>query len=113
MAFAPMRPCSFPRCPNLAHGGRCEAHQRPAWTGKHVERMRGAKLQEARKRLFAREPLCRLCQKRAATIRDHVKNLAEGGTDTDDNVQPVCGPCHRVKTYQESRRGIQRSRNVA
>lgn len=29
---------------------------------------------------------------------DHVIPLALGGTDTLDNLQPLCRPCHRAKT---------------
>ncbi|MFI8263670.1 HNH endonuclease [Streptomyces sp. NPDC085665] len=29
---------------------------------------------------------------------DHIKPLALGGEDTDENVQPLCRPCHKAKT---------------
>ncbi|MEE1823327.1 HNH endonuclease signature motif containing protein [Streptomyces sp. BE20] len=29
---------------------------------------------------------------------DHRQPLALGGEDTDGNVQPLCRPCHRLKT---------------
>ncbi|WP_308377906.1 HNH endonuclease signature motif containing protein [Streptomyces sp. ISL-98] len=32
---------------------------------------------------------------------DHVLPLALGGEDTDDNVQPLCRPCHRLKTRED------------
>ncbi|MDT0494008.1 HNH endonuclease [Streptomyces sp. NPDC012600] len=32
---------------------------------------------------------------------DHVQPLALGGEDTDQNVQPLCRDCHRVKTATE------------
>ena len=38
----------------------------------------------------------------APSIRiDHVHPVGSGGTDQDDNVQPLCLPCHRAKTRQE------------
>lgn len=38
----------------------------------------------------------------APSIRiDHVHPVGKGGTDQDDNVQPLCVPCHRIKTRQE------------
>ena len=38
----------------------------------------------------------------ARSIRiDHVVTVGSGGTDEDDNVQPLCLPCHRIKTRQE------------
>lgn len=66
------------------------------------ERIRGRKGVELRKRRLAAEPLCRDCKAkgiiRAATVPDHIIPLAQGGTDTDDNVQCLCGPCHDRKT---------------
>lgn len=37
-----------------------------------------------------------------ATVCDHVVNLAAGGTDSDDNCQAVCGPCHKQKVNLEA-----------
>ncbi len=38
----------------------------------------------------------------APSIRvDHVVPMANRGTDLDDNVQPLCLGCHRIKTRQE------------
>ena len=38
----------------------------------------------------------------APSIRiDHVVTIGSGGTDQDDNVQPLCLPCHRQKTRLE------------
>lgn len=60
------------------------------------------------------EPLCRPCSKRGrvtqATIADHVIPKAEGGTDDRDNYQPICAPCHVVKTAAESKRARARNR---
>lgn len=32
---------------------------------------------------------------------DHIINHAAGGTDTIDNAQWLCGPCHTTKTNRE------------
>ena len=40
---------------------------------------------------------CLYCGDRASEV-DHIIELASGGTHTIDNVQPLCKPCHRVKT---------------
>lgn len=32
---------------------------------------------------------------------DHRVPVIAGGCDSPDNVQPLCGPCHLVKTVQE------------
>lgn len=61
-----------------------------------------------RKRLFADHPLCVECEKqgriRAATQRDHIMALAEGGADDPSNIQGLCGDCHDIKSQAESRR---------
>lgn len=101
------------QCGTLVSDGtaRCDAHKLKAWTkySSAPERRRGRALQRDRAALFSREPLCRECSKHgrlaAAVIRDHIVNLAEGGTDTDDNVQPLCQSCSDIKTQAESRRG--------
>jgi len=58
-----------------------------------------------RARRLANEPLCRMCRDkgitRAATTPDHIKPLALGGTDTDDNIRCLCADCHREVTAQE------------
>lgn len=74
--------------------------------------MRGRKLQQARQRLFAEQPLCVLCLQQGryalATIRDHIVPLAEGGVDDDTNVQGLCNDCSDTKTRQEAKRGLSR-----
>ncbi|MCX4629003.1 HNH endonuclease [Streptomyces sp. NBC_00354] len=32
---------------------------------------------------------------------DHVRPLSLGGEDMDDNVQPLCRGCHKLKTATE------------
>jgi 5-methylcytosine-specific restriction endonuclease McrA len=34
-------------------------------------------------------------------VIDHVHPVGKGGTDQDENVQPMCLSCHRQKTRQE------------
>lgn len=114
-----LHPCLEPRCPVLVRSGRCDAHGGPAtrW-GKRVTALATPRLGRSRsearkKRLLAREPLCRPCAQEGrasiATIRDHVVPLAEGGCeDTCDNEQPICQPCHQAKTAEESKRGVRR-----
>lgn len=86
-------------------------HKRPAWAPARsaVKRVTGRRLQSQRAALFWREPLCRKCTglglTTLATQRDHIVPLAEGGTDDDSNVQPLCDGCHREKTLAEALRG--------
>lgn len=112
--LAPMRPCPVPHCPNLVRGGRCPQHtpeQTHGWTG-DTERIRGRRLQALRHQLFMHEPLCRLCAAKGdttiATIRDHIRSLAEGGTDEPENIQGLCRACSDQKTHLESARGVRR-----
>lgn len=117
MPKAAPKPCSSPGCGALVHdgSGRCAKHPKPVWAQTHsVKRKTGRWLQQARARLFARDPLCADCQRqgivRLATQRDHIVPLAEGGTDDDDNVQGLCDACHEMKSKHESARGQSRRR---
>ena len=63
-----------------------------------------------RERILQRDKgLCQPCLKQGfytpANEVDHIVNIASGGTDSDDNLQAICGPCHKLKTQQEARRG--------
>lgn len=111
MPNAAPKPCTV--CSVLVRDGtsRCEQHKPAPWqrTAKQVKRTTGRKLQQQRHQLFSREPLCRECRKHGfvtpATIRDHIKPLAEDGSDDDDNIQPLCQACSDTKTASESARG--------
>ena len=112
----PKRPCTYPGCSALTTNGRCDKHQRQAWTKtKDVKRMTGRKLQKERERLFAENPLCVECEKkgivRAATQRDHIVPLFEWKGDPEDpsNIQGLCESCHKIKTAAESARGRDRN----
>lgn len=91
---------------------------RQAWqqrTGPTVERIRGRAGMRQRKAHLTAEPMCRTCYAQGiVTIEalevDHITPLAEGGTDTHDNRQTLCKPCHRAKTAQEASRGQRRAR---
>lgn len=65
-----------------------------------------------RARLFARCPLCVECTRlglaRAATQRDHIIPLAEGGLDDETNEQALCEACHDAKSQLEAQRGRKR-----
>lgn len=68
-------------------------------------RIQGRAGMALRARRLANEPLCRICRDkgvtRAATTPDHIKPLALGGTDTDDNIQCLCQSCHEIKTADD------------
>jgi 5-methylcytosine-specific restriction protein A len=69
------------------------------------ERIRGRKGMELRRSRLRAEPLCRDCKAkgiiRAAVTPDHIKPLAHGGTDTDDNIRCLCSECHAKRTAEQ------------
>jgi 5-methylcytosine-specific restriction protein A len=106
------RPCTMHGCNALVSdgSGRCVQHPRAAWfKTTPTKRITGRRLQAMRARLFARNPLCVACQDQgravAATQRDHVIPLAEGGIDDESNEQGLCEACHDAKSAQEALRG--------
>lgn len=70
-----------------------------------VERLRGRAGQAQRLRRLAAEPLCRRCAEMgivtASTVPDHIKPLAQGGSDDDDNIRCLCKPCHDAVTAEQ------------
>ncbi|UAK26703.1 HNH endonuclease signature motif containing protein [Sphingomonas nostoxanthinifaciens] len=58
-----------------------------------------------RRRRLEAEPLCRRCKERgiitASTVPDHIKPLALGGSDDDDNIRCLCKPCHDEVTAEQ------------
>lgn len=70
-----------------------------------VERLRGWKLQQQRKRLHAERPLCVMCDERGRTQLgeelDHIVPVFRGGSNDDSNLQWLCTECHREKTAQD------------
>jgi 5-methylcytosine-specific restriction enzyme A len=84
MPSAAPRPCGHPGCGALVRdgSGRCAKHAKEAWAKPvtATKRITGRKLQEMRKALFTRSPLCVACELLGrvtlATQRDHIKPLA-------------------------------------
>ena len=103
-----MQFCPEPGCSVIVQRGRCPKHTRPDWQP-YPGRIKGRRLQQLRQELFSVEPFCRLClaagRKRIATIRDHIRPLAEGGTNALANIQPLCQACSDRKSQQEAARG--------
>jgi 5-methylcytosine-specific restriction protein A len=95
------------RAPALRPAG-WKPPQRAAWDHGGLTahaRGYGAHWQRLRAVVLGREPLCRPCSQRgkttAATQVDHVTPKARGGTDDDQNLQPICAACHAAKTRDE------------
>lgn len=115
MPIGAPRPCSYPACGKLVRDGtgRCDAH-------KHVERRQadsrrgsssargyGSAWQKAREGFLNAHPLCVRCEARdlvvAATVVDHIKPHKNDKVLfwQRTNWQPLCKPCHDVKTATE------------
>lgn len=66
----------------------------------------GYALRILRQQVLSRQPYCSNSNithgRRVATQVDHIRPLAEGGSDSPDNMQSLCTPCHKEKTQQES-----------
>lgn len=74
--------------------------------GQIVERVRGRAGVALRKRRMARSAgLCMMCKARGraslATVVDHIKPLALGGSDDDRNTRNLCDPCHLEVTAEQ------------
>jgi len=77
----------------------------------------GSKWRAKRKRVFERDHyLCQICKRNGKVtsvelhgskhgVCDHIKPLAEGGTDNDENLECICQDCDRLKTHNEAARG--------
>ena len=77
--------------------------------------------QALRRRILARDPVCRCpgCREctptgceQASTDDDHVVPLSLGGSDAEANHQGMCNPCHKVKTGREAAAAKARRRGV-
>lgn len=68
----------------------------------------GRPWRRTRDRILARDGgLCVPCRTAdritVATEVDHITPLAQGGAESDENLQSICLPCHQAKTARESR----------
>lgn len=109
------RPCSHPGCGVLVRdgSGRCDKHRRAEAKavderrGTSAQRGYGYKWQQAREGYLRSHPLCAKHEERGelvpATVVDHIVphrgDMAIFWQRT--NWQPLCKPCHDVKTARE------------
>ena len=68
-------------------------------------RLRGRAAVKLRRQRLSQEPLCRDCKAQgkytAATVPDHIIPLAQGGTDTNDNIRCLCEYHHQLRTAEQ------------
>ena len=101
------RPCRFKGCPKLvdSSSGYCAEHEkiqarhynkfvRPPDCNKRYN----YKWRQLRKRFLEAHPLCEQCRLQGrytiATEVHHIKPLADGGTNDENNLMPLCKSCH-------------------
>ena len=115
MPRKPKRPCSFPCCPRLTDGRFCEEHakleaQRYERYGRDpaIKKRYGRKWKRIRGRYIRAHPLCERCKKNGkitpAEEVHHIKPLAHGGTNAEDNLMSLCKSCHSEITAKEGGR---------
>ena len=80
----------MPYTPSAIRNGKIISPYNGEW-----RRLRSLKLRQ--------EPLCRLClsvgRTVPATVVDHILPISDGGTNTTENLQPLCKRCHdSIKT---------------
>lgn len=56
--------------------------------------------------------VCVKCGDKATDI-DHIIELANGGTDDIENLQPLCSPCHKAKTAAFNSKRMTKRKNVS
>ena len=76
------------------------------WMRERYGRLDGRRGQRRRDDFLESHPLCAACMARGipavAVEVDHVTPLHQGGPEAGDNLQALCGPCHRAKTRQRT-----------
>jgi len=65
-----------------------------------------------RRRILARDPVCRACRRARAVEVDHVIPRSQGGADHDHNLAGVCHSCHQQKTQTEAAAARQANRTA-
>lgn len=62
---------------------------------------RTAKHLSWRRRVLARDPLCKMCGHAMSTEADHIIPLVDGGDYSMANGQGLCATCHSIKSGKE------------
>ena len=96
--------CSYPGCNTITRNGRCEKHRIIDDRPQAQHRGYDHRWRKLRNWYIRANPICQLqvkCDGDAAEEVDHIKPIAHGGDALDsENLQSVCKPCHRWKTWE-------------
>ena len=111
------RTCRFQGCPELTNrkSGYCLRHEKvmmlhyECFTRGYDRHERyGNTWQKIRLRYIHAHPLCETCKRKGkyvqAKLEHHIKPIAEGGTNAEENLMSLCVSCHekihkRKKSY--------------
>ena len=115
LPYKPLRPCSYPGCPELTSNRYCGAHKKlteQQYNRYHRDpdayKRYGQAWRRIRAAYIAGHPLCEECKKAGrltpASEVHHVVALADGGTHDANNLMSVCKPCHSSITAREGGR---------
>ena len=104
MALRLLTACATPGCPRGTYGRYCDGHavtERRRYErqrGTSGQRGYGGRWRQLRRLVLLRDPICKICGQVPSTEADHKVPRRQGGTDTPDNLQGACKPCHSRKT---------------
>lgn len=104
--------CKVYGCSGVAFNGYCKNHQQEYKDAKYSKFKNRAfdkgnfyqskEWREKRIEILQQEPTCRACQRRIATVIDHITPRAKGGAELDnENLQPLCFNCHQSKSARD------------
>lgn len=116
MARTAKHPCRYAGCSALVAAGQgsyCAEHKRAcdevtdSNRPSAARRGYGGNWRRLRLLKLAMNPLCEDCAQRGLVIAanevDHIRRLADGGTNALGNLQSLCKPCHSRKTSAQQR----------
>jgi len=114
VATKPLRPCSYPGCPNLVTSGRCPVHAASSAGGwkrdRSRQRLYDRRWQKFRAAFLAEHPWCVSCERIGImTPAEHVDHVTPHKGDPkmfwEGPFQALCASCHSKKTLEEMGRG--------
>lgn len=116
MPTKPLKPCSYPNCPELTNERYCSKHKKKE-SSQYDKNSRpfkylynSSRWKKLRKHFLQEHPLCEECKKnglvKTATIVDHIQSH-KGNEELfwdESNWQALCKECHDKKTAKEDDR---------
>lgn len=110
MPYKHKKPCCKSGCPELTHSRYCDTHYKEL-ESKRQEKVNkerpkgyykkyGRKWKRLRFWFLKQHPLCCKCGAAGNDV-DHIKPLADGGTNEITNLQTLCRSCHSRKTVKQ------------